>query len=494
VSQPQSAPRRQVEFLKRQLWFIVLVAAVALAATAVATLSQKKVYRASTKIFVGSSGTLNPQFGNIQPFTQTMSSLLMSDIVAKRVVTNLGLNATPEAILRNLNVASTPESAVLQVNYDSHNRRQAVRILKEVGLVFTSLVRKKLGHPTTPDVPVVTATVFDPAHASPDPVSPHPLRTLAFAGVIGLALGIALALLRDTLDERIRTREEMEELFGSPVMAVLPRNMVGRPAIDPVKGLDPARAHAVDPLRLQLARAGSTEGLITVTSGDPHDGQSAVAASIALALALDGDHVICVDASPQWKRSLSYYLNVPASEAVERPVVGTRDLGRELREIELDSAGQRSGIETVPGYAEDRSRDSVHELPTTGSRGNGRLQLLQLADGALSNFAGFPSSSIADLAAELKSQAAWVVVDAPGLPSAATFALLSVTDTAIVVGRELRTTKEQAAHVRSALDTLQVESYGLVSIGRAGAPVPPYGRTRSDSDQPFSSKRVRRAR
>src|SRR5436309_14764857 len=172
VSQPQSTARRQVEFLKRQFWLIVLVVAVALAMAWVITSRQHKVYRASTKIFVGSSGTVNPQFGNvIQPFTQTMSSLLMSNIVARRVIENLALHKATSDVLHDLHVSSTPDNAVLQVSYDSDNPHNAVRVLAEVGSVFTTLVKKKLGHPSAPHAPVVTATVFDPAHASPDPVA-----------------------------------------------------------------------------------------------------------------------------------------------------------------------------------------------------------------------------------------------------------------------------------------------------------------------------------
>src|SRR5436190_19416387 len=116
ASPPQTTARRQLEFLKRQLWLIALVASVTVAVAAAVSLTQKNVYRANSKIFVGSSGTLNPQFGpNIQPFTQTMSSLLTSDIVAKRVVQNLGLNETTESVLHHLHVGSTPDSAVLQL-------------------------------------------------------------------------------------------------------------------------------------------------------------------------------------------------------------------------------------------------------------------------------------------------------------------------------------------------------------------------------------------
>ena len=497
VPSPQSAARRQVEFLKRQLWLIVLVVFASVLIAAATSLVQPKIYRASTKIFVGSSGTLNPQFGNvIQPFTQTMSSLLMSDIVARRVIDNLGLNKTTDAVLNNLHVSSTPDNAVLQVSYDSQNRNEAVRVLAEVGSVFTTLVHQKLGRPGTPNVPVVTATVFDPAHASPKAISPHTVQTIVFAGVIGLALGIVLALLRDTLDERIHKREEMEELFGVPVIAALPRSLLGRPLVDPERGVDLTRLNAIDPLGLQLAGAKSRERLITITSGGSADGKSAVAASIGLALAVRGEHVICVDVSPNERRGLSYYLDVGLHDGAASPLAGPHNIEDALYEVRVETVADTAGVDQVSAHLEDRSRDSVHELSASAAHGErGRLQLLSLGEGVFSSDDGLPAWPIADLVTELKSRGRFVVVDAPSLPSAAAFALLSVSDRALVVAHESKTTKEQATSVREALEALQVPSYGVVSIGRTAMPVAPYGRPRSrPARQPVSSSRVRKAR
>ena len=478
VSQPQSAARRQLEFLKRQLWLIVLVTAAALAIAAATSLAQPKVYRATSKIFVG--GTLNPAFGNVvQPLTQTMSSLLTTDIVARRVIDGLQLNKTTGDLLRNLHVSSTPDTAILQVSYDAHNPGEATRILRQYGNVFTRYVSETVGRPK-PNQPTLSATVVDPAHPLSDPISPHPVRTLAFAGVIGLALGIVLGLLRDTLDERIHKREEMEELFGAPVIAVLPRTMFGRPLVDAKSGIDRARLQALDPLRLQLARDKGRERLIAVTSGGSGDGKGAVSASLALALALGGEDVVCVDISPHEKRSLSYYLNVRETDQPTAPIEGPNDIERALREVPVASQSNGTG---------------VHDLATSAAPGKrGRLQFLSLSDGAFSGDEGLPAWSLADLVTELRSEGRFIVVDAPSIPSAAAFALLSVSDRTLVVAQESRTTKEQATSARKALEALQVPGYGVVTIGRNATAVPPYGRAGGDSPRSVSSRRVRRAR
>src|SRR5262245_42296530 len=149
VPQSQPSGRRQFDFIKRQAGLIALVTVLSIAAAAALSLSQPKVYRAQTTIVVGQGGGIfQPQYGNVfQPFTQTMSSLLKSDVVANSVIRELGLDETPKSLLSHVNVSSTPSSAAIQVTFDSQNRQAAVQILDTLANTFTSLVAEKLGGP-----------------------------------------------------------------------------------------------------------------------------------------------------------------------------------------------------------------------------------------------------------------------------------------------------------------------------------------------------------
>jgi hypothetical protein len=182
-------------------------------------------------------------------------------------------------------------------------------------------------------------------------------------------------------------------------------------------------------------------------------------------------------------------------DGAARPLAGPHDIEDALYEVRVETVADTAGVDQVSAHL-DRSRDSVHELSASVAHGErGRLQLLLLGEGVFSSDDGLPAWPIADLVTELKSRGRFVVVDAPSLPSAAAFALLSVSDRALVVAYESKTTKEQATSVREALEALQVPSYGVVSIGRTAMPVAPYGRPRSGPPrQPVSSSRVRKAR
>ena len=459
----QSAARRQLEFVRRQALLIALVTAAAIGAAGYFAFTGHNVYRASTKIVVGQGGgVFEPQFGNVvQPFTQTMSSLLESDIVMRTAIRNLGVQETPKGLLSHINIASNPDSAVLQVSYDAPTPEAAVRTLREVASAFTSLVREKLGTPGSKGpnaLPLVSATVFDPAHASSTPVSPRPTRTLVFAGIIGLVLGLMLALLREALDDRIYSKEDVEEYFGAPLVAEVPKSMLDRPALEGTGQPVPSFIRAVDPLRVECSRGEADERVIIVTSRRHDDGKSAIAANLGVSLTLAGEDVICVDADPTGSR-LAHYLHAQHrnGSAPAKPN-GTASLSPRLEEVHLATAfGDKVGAED-PDWSSD----------LTARRSNqGRLQLLGSAAtsaGGIDYLGPTPYRSVAELVADLKSRARYIVVDAPPLESGMASELLSVSEKAIIVTREKKVTREQATLVRETLERLHVPGSAIVTV------------------------------
>jgi Mrp family chromosome partitioning ATPase len=348
--------------------------------------------------------------------------------------------------------------------------------------IFTSLVRQKLGRTEgtaaqAGALPPITATVFDPAHASSTPVSPRPVRTLAFAGVIGLILGMVLGLLRDTLDDRLRGRDEVEEHFAAPVVASLPKSMLGRPAVARARKRAPplrrgaarrqrqGETEALDRLRWQLSRNGAGRRLVVITSSVSGDGKSTVAANLGVALAVAGHDVICVDADPE-SPGLSNYLDLERTDGNASSLKSQRGLRDALRDVSIPNgvAERHSGSADAGGN--ERAEPPLDFLGRSASRssadgGPGRMRLLVWGP----EQEAITHPTIRGLATELRALAEYVLVDTPALPSGTTLALLSVADETIVVAREERTTREQARFVRQTLERHHVPSYSVVSIG-----------------------------
>lgn len=178
---------------------------VAVGAAAIVTfVVQETTYRAEMKLVVSQGGSvLPPGGGDNEPLTQTMSSLLESDVVASAVIENLGLDTSSQQLLDRLDVTTEPQSAVLIVGYESTRPEKAVAVLEEVGAEFPTIVSESLGDEATfrgDGSLELSASVFDPPTALSEPVSPSPVRNLVIAGLAGLLAGLLAVVMLQALE------------------------------------------------------------------------------------------------------------------------------------------------------------------------------------------------------------------------------------------------------------------------------------------------------
>jgi polysaccharide biosynthesis transport protein len=132
-------------------------------------------------------------------------------------------------------------------------------------------------------------------------VSPRPLRNLALSLVLGLAGGVALALLLETLDTSITTREQVEERLRLPFLGIIPRMQqdgAAAPELAVLSSPSSAAAECVRSIRTNLLFMSPEKPLrtILVTSSGTGEGKTTVASALAATMANGGSRVLLVDA------------------------------------------------------------------------------------------------------------------------------------------------------------------------------------------------------
>lgn len=140
-------------------------------------------------------------------------------------------------------------------------------------------------------------------------ISPNRTRNAAYSLVFGLALGIALALLLERLDDTVRSPDELREKMDVTVVGIIPAidtaDSAAAGAASPTIGrlvthADPRSpvAEAYRSLRTNLAFARTTKPVqsIVVASPGPGDGKSTTAANLAITFAQQGQRTLLVDA------------------------------------------------------------------------------------------------------------------------------------------------------------------------------------------------------
>ena len=131
---------------------------------------------------------------------------------------------------------------------------------------------------------------------------PAPIRTMIVAVLLGLVLGISLALGLEWLDDRLTSAEQIRTSLNLPLLGVVPQMpAVVSPTVTAQKVvLDPASdvAEAFRSLRTSIYFGTPKDRCktILVTSPAGSDGKTTVAANLACIMAQSGKHVLLIDA------------------------------------------------------------------------------------------------------------------------------------------------------------------------------------------------------
>ena len=140
-------------------------------------------------------------------------------------------------------------------------------------------------------------SLVQPAGIPDSPSSPKVKRDVLVGIVVGALLGLALAALLERIDRRVRSVDEMERLFGLPILAQIPRAK-GFEDTSLTETLQAPEAEAFRTLRTNLRyfNVDRESRAILIASPEPSDGKSTVARGLAGAMVQMGDNVILVEA------------------------------------------------------------------------------------------------------------------------------------------------------------------------------------------------------
>jgi len=286
-----------------------------------------------------------------------------------------------------------------------------------------------------PDARVV---VEQRASIPSNPVVPKKFRNLALGIVLGLTLGIALAAVRDLLENTVKDRETLESLTGVGLVGTIPLDKERRnqPAIA-FDRENSAISEAFRKLRtnLQFLAVDNPPRVIVILSSTPGEGKSTTAINIALALAESGKSVVLVDGDMR-RPSMDKYLDLVGAVGFSTVLSGVASLDEVLQESKFPNLKVLTAGPTPPNPSE-----------LLGSQA--AMKLLE----------------------DLRSQFDYVIVDTAPLLAVTDGAILAtVADGALIMTRYGVTKREQLTH---AVGTL--ESVGAALLGAVLTMVPVRG-------------------
>jgi non-specific protein-tyrosine kinase len=180
------------------------------------------------------------------------------------------------------------------------------------------------------------------------PISPDHVRNGASGLGLGLMLGVGLAFLRERLDDRFRTRREVEAALAVPVLATInkfetPRRKSQR-RIVVAEQSSGAAGEAFRNLRTNLEFTAMQQGIqsILITSPSAHEGKTATTANLASAFSIAGRKVVVVSGDLR-RPTLEMYLGSENKKGLSEWLLG------DVEDVsEVIHATSLPGVQIVP--------------------------------------------------------------------------------------------------------------------------------------------------
>ena len=421
--------------LLRSRWLtVVLTTIITVLIAAAVTFATKPLYQGSTRLFVSTpaGASISDLYqGNrlSQDRVLSYTELIQGQTLAQRTVDKLNLDMTAGQLQAKVKATSTRDTVLINVSVLDESPIRARDIANALSDEFVIMVRElETSAPgARPDARVV---VIQQASIPDQPVVPKKARNMTLGLLFGLILGVGLALLRDQLDNTVKTRETVEELTGVGIVGtiLLDKDRRSKPAISFEKD-NSGIAESFRKLRtnLQFLAVDNPPRVIVITSSAPSEGKTTTAINIALALAEAEKNVVVVDGDMR-KPSLHKYLDLVGAVGFSSVLSGAAPLSEVLQQTKFP-------------------------------------KLTVLAAGAIPPN---PSELLGSLAAkktlsELRAQFDYVIIDSAPLLAVTDGAILATNaDGALLIAKFAETKREQLAHSAEILRDVGARLLGAV--------------------------------
>ncbi|MFJ5954519.1 CpsD/CapB family tyrosine-protein kinase [Paenarthrobacter sp. NPDC092416] len=182
--------------------------------------------------------------------------------------------------------------------------------------------------------------------------------------MVGLVLGIAAALLRTVLDNRVRTEADLRKVTDAPLLGGISfdQDATRKPLLTQAAHQSP-RAESFRQLRtnLQFANVSGRAKSVLVTSSLPGEGKSTTAINLSIALAQAGQSVCLVDADLR-RPMVSDYLGLDRNAGLTTYLVGKADVNDLLQAWGEDNLFVLTSGEIPPNPSELLGSEGMKQL------------------------------------------------------------------------------------------------------------------------------------
>ena len=303
---------------------------------------------------------------------------------------------------------------------------------------------------------------------------PKPLLTGVLGLLLGLALAVGIAVVRELLDRRLRHEEDALAAYGLPILATIPKPQRSSNTAILSGDHDVDEAYGTLAANVVFSNRAGERSVLMITSPRSGDGKTSATLGLAKALTTLGQRVIAIEADLHHPRFVQI-CDVEQSGGLSSLLAGVGNLEEEL--VTVDVAGRPR-----PGRDGKASRTAFSILPAGPVPPNASAMLSRPVMGRILE--------------DCREHADVVLIDtAPVGLVHDPLTLVNQVHDVIVVSRLGHTTKDAARQTLRTLSQVSASVLGVVLTGGeriagyyGNADSRHYGRPRSQARRPWKSE------
>ena len=481
--------RAYLKAVRRRMPLILLLTGIVTAVAVALSLAQTKQYEATAKIVLAQTDPINVIVDTSQPINydpesdrNTRVALIKLEAVAEAVKSAQGLDdLTTAELLDRVETEVESNSDIVAIRatdpdperaaeiatgfaeqYQLYRRDSARESLLEAAEVTRSRIEELSPEEQASEqgrdlraalreIEILAAAqnggveVAERADVPSDAASPRPLLTGVLAFVLGFAFALAVAVALEFIDRRLKDEQDVENAFGLPILATVPRPARRSQTVVPGEDRGQFEGYSALATNLRFFELGPELESIMITSPGPAEGKTSVTLGTARALAALDLRVIAIEADLR-RPTFSKY-GIGRSGGLSTVLAGVNDIDSSL--IEVDA----STLRPLDGPPSARSR-TFHVLPAGPVPPNPQALLAR--------------ATMTHVIDDARSMADVVLIDVPPLGTVNDpITLANLVDGVVLVAHLGRTTRDASRRTLRLLDNVDARILGVVVTGAA---------------------------
>ena len=298
-----------LRILRKHIVSAIISFIIVFVAVAAVTFLLPPKYTATAELFAtytGTSGetqnTSEMSSGTSYLSTQikTYPELVKTESVLDPVISELGLDMTVEDLANVVTATNPTNTYMIDIAAEVGDPQQSADIANSVAKNLSQQISSDLytnGQGKSP----ISLSVVQKAKTPTGQSSPKVPLYLAAGFVLGIIVAIGVALLKDILNTKVDSSDDVRELTHASSLGSVPLSdnlddnrpiVVAQPASSEAEEFRRVRTN----LSFLTTTLGQHGRLLVITSTDPSEGKTTVSANVAVALAEEGKSVLLIDA------------------------------------------------------------------------------------------------------------------------------------------------------------------------------------------------------